>query len=84
MFFQGDLIVYLQMVTQMFPYPPYLQDNGINQFYGNILPTFIVFSLVLLSPTLIKGIVHEKETGVRVSSTGVFFFFLHIIVLYIG
>ncbi|XP_018027772.1 phospholipid-transporting ATPase ABCA1 [Hyalella azteca] len=51
--------------TQMYPYPPYVQDNAMSQFYGSSLPTFVVLSLILLSPTLIKSIVHEKETGVR-------------------
>ncbi|XP_068232553.1 LOW QUALITY PROTEIN: phospholipid-transporting ATPase ABCA3-like [Palaemon carinicauda] len=51
--------------VQMYPYPPYVQDNGISQFYGSSLPTFVVLSLVLLSPSLIKSIVYEKETGVR-------------------
>lgn len=51
--------------VQMYPYPPYVQDNGMSQIYGSTLPTFVVLSLVLLSPSLIKSIVYEKETGVR-------------------
>ncbi|MPC11279.1 ATP-binding cassette sub-family A member 17 [Portunus trituberculatus] len=51
--------------TQMYPYPPYVQDNGMSQFYGSSLPLFVVLSLVLLSPSLIKSVVYEKETGVR-------------------
>ncbi|KAK4327949.1 hypothetical protein Pmani_001610 [Petrolisthes manimaculis] len=54
-----------QFQTQMYPYPPYIQDRGMSQFYGASLPTFVVISLVLLSPSLIKSIVYEKETGVR-------------------
>lgn len=50
----------------MYPYPPYVQDYGISQIYGALLPTVTVLSLVLLSPSLIKSVVHEKETGVRV------------------
>ncbi|XP_063592166.1 phospholipid-transporting ATPase ABCA3-like [Penaeus indicus] len=51
--------------TQMYPYPPFTQDYGMSQFYGSALPTFVVLSLVLLSPSLIKSVVYEKETGVR-------------------
>lgn len=51
----------------MYPYPPYVQDNGISQIYGSLLPSVVVLSLVLLSPSLIKSVVHEKETGVKVS-----------------
>ncbi|KAK7083181.1 hypothetical protein SK128_003539 [Halocaridina rubra] len=54
-----------EIETQMYPYPPYVQDNGMSQLYGSALPTFVVLSLVLLSPSLIKSVVHEKETGVR-------------------
>ncbi|XP_042235284.1 phospholipid-transporting ATPase ABCA3-like [Homarus americanus] len=54
-----------KLETQMYPYPPYVQDDGMSQIYGSILPTFIVLSLVLLSPSLIKSVVYEKETGVR-------------------
>ncbi|XP_071529902.1 phospholipid-transporting ATPase ABCA3-like [Panulirus ornatus] len=54
-----------QIQTQMYPYPPYTQDHGMSQIYGSMLPTFVVLSLVLLSPSLIKCVVHEKETGVR-------------------
>ncbi|XP_045131214.1 phospholipid-transporting ATPase ABCA1-like isoform X1 [Portunus trituberculatus] len=54
-----------EIETQMYPYPPYVQDNGMSQFYGSSLPLFVVLSLVLLSPSLIKSVVYEKETGVR-------------------
>ncbi|XP_064105712.1 phospholipid-transporting ATPase ABCA1-like [Macrobrachium nipponense] len=54
-----------KVAVQMYPYPPYVQDNGMSQIYGSTLPTFVVLSLVLLSPSLIKSIVYEKETGVR-------------------
>lgn len=54
-----------RLYTQMYPYPPYTQDYGMSQFYGSALPTFVVLSLVLLSPSLIKSVVYEKETGVR-------------------
>nr|XP_045609701.1 phospholipid-transporting ATPase ABCA3-like isoform X2 [Procambarus clarkii] len=54
-----------KLEVQMYPYPPFLQDYGMSQFYGSALPTFVVLSLVLLSPSLIKSVVYEKETGVR-------------------
>ena len=70
------------MQTQMYPYPPYIQDFGMSQFYGSALPTFVVLSFVLLSPSLIKSIVYEKETGVRVSSSSVFTLFPYCLLIF--
>ncbi|KAK4327951.1 hypothetical protein Pmani_001612 [Petrolisthes manimaculis] len=36
-----------------------------SQLYGSFLPSYVVLSFILLSPSLIKSVVHEKETGVR-------------------
>lgn len=51
--------------TQVYPYPAYDSDLGISFIYSTVLPSFLVTALVLLSPSLIKSVVHEKETGVR-------------------
>ncbi|XP_069191601.1 LOW QUALITY PROTEIN: phospholipid-transporting ATPase ABCA3 [Procambarus clarkii] len=51
--------------VQKYPYPSYYNDFGISQLYGSFLPSDVVLSFVLLSPSLIKSIVYEKETGVR-------------------
>ena len=50
----------------MYPYPPYLQDFGVGMTLGVTLPLFLVISFVLMVPSLIRGIVKEKATGVRV------------------
>ncbi|CAL4102208.1 unnamed protein product, partial [Meganyctiphanes norvegica] len=60
-----DVLKQFELQAQMYPYPPYIQDNGMSQLYGMLLPTMIVLSYILLVPSLIKNIVYEKETGVR-------------------
>ncbi|XP_050726962.1 phospholipid-transporting ATPase ABCA3-like [Eriocheir sinensis] len=54
-----------QVEVEPYPYPPYSDDNGMSQLYGSMLPSYMILAFVLLSPSLIKNIVHEKETGVR-------------------
>ncbi|XP_047471049.1 phospholipid-transporting ATPase ABCA1-like [Penaeus chinensis] len=51
--------------TQEYPYPAYESDFGLSFLYSTVVPSFLVTALVLLSPSLIKSVVHEKETGVR-------------------
>ncbi|CAL4197573.1 unnamed protein product, partial [Meganyctiphanes norvegica] len=60
-----SLLEEFEIQSQMYPYPPYNQDNGMSQLYGAFLPTVAVLSFVLLCPSLIKNVVYEKETGVR-------------------
>ncbi|MPC11276.1 ATP-binding cassette sub-family A member 17 [Portunus trituberculatus] len=54
-----------QLDIQPYPYPPYSNDGGLSQAYGSMLPSYMILAFVLLSPSLIKNVVHEKETGVR-------------------
>ncbi|XP_063859615.1 phospholipid-transporting ATPase ABCA3-like isoform X2 [Scylla paramamosain] len=54
-----------QLDIQLYPYPPYSNDGGMSQIYGSMLPSYMILAFVLLSPSLIKNVVHEKETGVR-------------------
>lgn len=54
-----------QLHIQRYPYPPYTDDNGTSQLYGTMLPSYMILAFILLSPSLIKNVVHEKETGVR-------------------
>ncbi|KAG0724246.1 ATP-binding cassette sub-family A member 3 [Chionoecetes opilio] len=55
-----------KLEIESYPYPPYTDDSGMSQIYGTLLPSYMILAFVLLSPSLIKNIVHEKETGVRV------------------
>nr|XP_027231595.1 ATP-binding cassette sub-family A member 1-like [Penaeus vannamei] len=50
---------------QKYPYPAYDSDLGISFVYSTVLPSSLVMALVLLAPSLIKSVVHEKDTGVR-------------------
>ena len=51
------------------PYPAYLENN-LAIFLGYLLPFFTVLSFALIVPPLMKRIVHEKETGVKVRMQG--------------
>jgi hypothetical protein len=50
------------------PYPAYLQNN-LAIFLEFMLPFFTVLSFCFIVPPLMKRIVHEKETGVKVGQT---------------
>ena len=50
---------------QQMAYPAYL-ENYVAIFIGGFLPMFCVLSFTFIVPPLLKRIVHEKETGVKV------------------
>jgi hypothetical protein len=47
------------------PYPPYFSNN-LTLLLGFIMPLFLVLSFSFIVPPLLKRIVYEKETGVKV------------------
>jgi ATP-binding cassette subfamily A (ABC1) protein 3 len=49
----------------MFPHPAYREDNFTSVF-SIILPLCTVLSFVMLCPAILKRVVEEKETGVKV------------------
>jgi hypothetical protein len=49
----------------MFPHPAYHEDN-FTDIFSAILPLFFVISFVMLCPAILKRVVEEKETGVKV------------------
>ena len=56
----------IQMVSeQEMPYPPYFSNN-LTLLLGFIMPLFLVLSFSFIVPPLLKRIVYEKETGVKV------------------
>ena len=56
----------MQMVSeQEMPYPPYFSNN-LTLLLGFIMPLFLVLSFSFIVPPLLKRIVYEKETGVKV------------------
>nr|XP_053628150.1 phospholipid-transporting ATPase ABCA3-like [Cherax quadricarinatus] len=61
----NDAYLNYKVEVEKYPYPEYYDDFGASQLYGTFLPNYVVLSFVLLSPALIKSVVHEKETGVR-------------------
>ena len=50
---------------QEMPYPPYFSNN-LTLLLGFFLPFFLVLSFAFIVPPLLKRIVYEKETGVKV------------------
>ena len=53
--------------TQEMPYPEYTQED-VAFFIGSMLPLCLVLSFSLIIPPLMKRIVHEKESGIKVSA----------------
>lgn len=52
---------------RIMPYPAYLENN-VAIFLGFMLPMFTILSFCFIVPPLMKRIVHEKQTGVKVTS----------------
>lgn len=48
------------------PFPPYVDDSYI-YFLVSMLPMMILLSFIVLAPNIVKEIVLEKETKLRVS-----------------
>jgi hypothetical protein len=57
----------LQFSIQEFPYPEYVdRTDFFTQIFSTLLPFFTVLSFVMLCPSIMKRVVEEKETGVKV------------------
>ena len=54
------------VAEQQMAYPPYFSNN-LSLLLGFILPLFLVLSFSFIVPPILKRIVYEKETGVKVS-----------------
>ena len=54
------------VAEQQMAYPPYFSNN-LSLLLGFILPLFLVLSFAFIVPPILKRIVYEKETGVKVS-----------------
>lgn len=58
---------------QEFPYPPHTVDIGASDLFTYYLPFITVFSFILLCPAVVKRVVEEKFSGIKV----IFSFVLH-------
>lgn len=56
----------MQVLVQEFPYPPYTKDVGFEDVYRIILPVIAVLSFLFLCPSLLKRVVEEKQSGIKV------------------
>lgn len=56
------------MFYQEFPYPPHSDNSGLNEIIMMILPAFTMFSFVFMLQAVLKRIVEEKVTGIKVLS----------------
>ena len=54
------------MSEQEMPYPSYFSNN-LTLILGFVMPLFLVLYFAFIVPPLLKRIVYEKETGVKVS-----------------
>jgi hypothetical protein len=48
------------------PYPPYSAVFDFKQFYFIMLPQFLVLGFIFIVPSIIRNVVSEKETGIKV------------------
>lgn len=62
------------IMLQEFPYPPYLNDLGFTDMFLYVLPIVTIFSFVFLCPAVIKRVVEEKQTGIKVDLFDCFLF----------
>jgi hypothetical protein len=60
-----NIIFSLKFSVQAFPYLDNNQDL-FTQIISSLLPLFTVISFVILCQTILKRVVAEKETGVKV------------------
>ena len=59
----------LQINAQAFPYPPYSAVFDFKQVYFIMLPQFLVLGFIFIVPSIIRNVVSEKETGIKVRDT---------------
>lgn len=57
---------------QEMPYPPHFEDHGINDMYAYVLPLITMFGYVLILPAVLKRIIEEKSTGIKVGISFLF------------
>jgi hypothetical protein len=61
------MIFSLQFSAQAFPYRDSNSSKDIyTEIFSALLPLFTVLSFVMLCPSILKRIVEEKQTGVKV------------------
>lgn len=54
------------MFYQEFPYPPHSDNSGFNDIIMTIMPASTMFSFVFMLQAVLKRIVEEKVTGIKV------------------
>ena len=65
MFSWHDFILFQLTGLQQMAFPAYLQNN-LTLILTFMLPLFLVLSFAFIVPPVLKRIVYEKETGVKV------------------
>ncbi|ODM99022.1 ATP-binding cassette sub-family A member 3 [Orchesella cincta] len=50
---------------QAFPYPPYQATRNFDEIYFDYLPIVIIYGFIFMVPSIMRGVVSEKETGIR-------------------
>lgn len=56
----------VNLMLEMFPFPPHKLDSGISDLLLEYLPVITLFSFICLCPALLKRVVEEKQTGIKV------------------
>lgn len=57
------------LTIQEFPYPPYKKNSFLTELFLDFLPIFTLLSFIFISPTVLKRVVEEKYTGIKVRYT---------------
>lgn len=51
---------------QAFPYPPHDFSANFSDIYFIVLPMIVVLGFIFIVPSVIRGVVNERETGIKV------------------
>lgn len=63
---QGGKAPQVNLESLEFPYPPYKSDSGLSSVFIMWLPLITLFSFIFVCPVVLKRVVEEKYTGIKV------------------
>lgn len=56
----------VKMFFQEFPYPPHADNSAFNEIFMAVMPAATMFSFVFMLQAVLKRILEEKVTGIKV------------------
>lgn len=63
---RGERVPEILFETLEFPYPPHRADSALSLTLFKLLPLITLFSFILVCPAVLKRVVEEKYTGIKV------------------